>query len=711
MVVEEELEAALPAFSETVTSDIYDQWKSFLQDFEHVLRLAERNEHFRTIVDGVTADQVDKLSELVSVGTEALGTKLLDRIIETGEFERILALPIITFGILRDTADPELVLAWADLAGEGIVSVVKTELYKFTSPSEIGDRETLEKVLALEDSLAIQFLMKLRVEHRRALLRLRTGQTKWLFSELSEDDLTWLLEYFSELQGQATEILVDFVKRDQVLISQLQGSDELRSRFPAVLNLAETSSKFQTILNGTAAGQADKLSKLVAVASEALEPEEFAALIDSGQFEEILALPQNSFEILRVTGNPALVLDWAELAGEALFEVVETGLYVVAAPDAFHGRADLEGVLAIENPVAIQRLMKLEQDKREALLKLSPEEARATLLSDLSEDELSWLAGYLPDLPVLAQQLLAYYVVQEEDLIPKLRESEELQEKFPSVLNLALKIPSFNNILDIKSPKDLGKLSELVVVAEEALDPEQLTEFVASGQFEQVLSLPQVAFEILKSSKDPALVIAWADLAEEDIIRVVSKDLHNMASPDQFRNREELGKALDLQDTEALKWVIQLNQDDRSVLLTSLSVAEVLWLVSFKSDLADDTTVLLARFINRKPALMSELDIESIGQSFKVSQNPEAVLTFLSERTGERATLLPTIAMFTSASELISGDLPNALYLHYYLTQWLILLTALLVLTALTISGWRLFRRPQLLEIWDPIRRPKGGRP
>ena len=86
-------------------------------------------------MDGVTADQVDKLSELVAVGTEALGTEWLDRIIETGEFERILALPKITFEILRDTADPELVLAWADLAGEGIVSVVKTELYKVTSPS------------------------------------------------------------------------------------------------------------------------------------------------------------------------------------------------------------------------------------------------------------------------------------------------------------------------------------------------------------------------------------------------------------------------------------------------------------------------------------------------------------------------------------------------------------------------------------------------
>ena len=1107
VVVENELGEALPALSDSVALDIYYQWKRFLKDFEHVLRLAEKNEHFRTIVDGVTADQVDKLSELVAVGTEALGTELLDRIIETGEFERILALPKITFEILRDTADSELVLAWADFAGEGIVSVVTTEVYKVTSPSNLGDRETLEKVLALEDSLAIQVLMKFKVEVRRALLSLRTEQTKWLLSELSEEDLTWLSEYSSELQGQATKILVDFMIRDQVLISQLQGSGELRSQFPAVLHLAERNSKFQTILNGTAARQVDKLSELVAVASEALEPEETAALIDSGQFEEILALPratfailrekgdpalviewaalageaviqivetglfrvatpsdfstkdslspvialqnyeaitklmlldraardvlielptlqaravlvaltveelswlgeyfreltdreagqvaesilrepgllpklrvsqnlrtkfpgaltladrnqkfreilndisvdeveklsnlvavavdsltpvklatavetgqierifelpeaafvilkekkdpalvlvwadfageevnkvvetdlflvasppdfsgfdalnkvlavedpaairklmqlhqiervvllgletvgarsalialsledlswlalflaelpadekdpiveyilqeqglipllkdnenvrtkfprvlmlslnlprfeefltslsvdeleklselvsaadatmtpeqlaiflesdqlirifsfpQNSFDILRVTGNPALVLEWAGLAGEALFEVVETGLYLVAAPDAFHGRADLERVLAIENPVAIQRLMNLGPDEREALLKLSPEEARATLLSDLSEDALSWLAGYLPDLPVLAQQLLAYYVVREQELIPRLRDSEELQEKFPRVLNLALKIPPFKNILDNEIANDLGKLSELVVVAEEALDPDQLPAFIESGQFEHIFSLPQAAFVILKSSKDPALVIAWADLAGEDIIRVVSTELHNMASPDQFMNREELGKALDIQDPEALKWVLQLKQDDRSFLLTSLTVEMVLWLVSFKSDLSDDNTVMLARFIDQNPALMSELEIESIGQSFKVSQNPEAVLTFLSERTGEPATLLPTITMFTSASELISGDLPNALYLHYYLTQWLIILTALLILTALTISGWWFFRRRQFPEIWDRIRRPKGGRP
>ena len=1102
-IVEEELNNALPEISEPVTIDIFGKWKDFLQRFEHVLRIAEKNERFRAIVDSVTADQVDKLSDLVAIGDEVLGSEWLIRIIETGEFERILVLPNASFEILREKADPVLVLVWADLAGERIVEVVETELFNVASPSELGDRETLEKVLALEDSLAIKKLMKFKVEERTSLLSLPTEQTKWLLSELSEEDLAWLLGYFSELQGKATENVVGFVIRDRVVISELQESGELRSQFPAVLHLAGRNSKFQTILNGTAAGQVDKLSELVAVASEALEPEEIAAFIDSGQFEEILALPratfailrekedpalviewaalageaviqivetglfrvatpsdfsskdslspvialqdyeaitklmlldreerdvlielptlqaravlvaltveelswlsgfireltdreagliaesilrepgllpklkvsenfqtkfpgvltlsdrnqtfkdilndtsvdemekmsnlvavavesltpeqlasevesgqierifalpetafvilkekkdpalvlawadlageevekvvetelyrvaspsdfsgfealnkvltvedpaairklmqlhqiervvllgletvrarsalialsledlswlalflaelpadekdpiveyilqeqglipllkdnenvrtkfprvlmlslnlprfeefltslnvdeleklselvsaadatmtpenlaiflesdqlirifplpQNSFDILRVTGNPALVLEWAGLAGEALFEVVETGLYLVAAPNEFLGRADLERVLAIENPVAIQRLMNLDPDEREALLKLSPEEARATLLSDLSEDALSWLAGYLPDLPALTQQLLAYYVVREQELIPRLRDSEELQEKFPRVLNLALIIPHFRNILDNVSAKDLGKLSELVVVAEEALDPDQLPAFIESGQFEHIFSLPQAAFVILNSSKDPALVIAWADLAGEDIIRVVSTELYKIASPDQFMNREELGKALEIQDPEALKWILQLNQGDRSFLLTSQAVANVLWLVSFKSDLSDDKTVLLAEFIDQYPALMSELDIESIGQSYKESQNPEAVLTFVSERTGDPETLLPTVAMFSSAGDLFSGDLPGPLYLHYYLTQSLILLTIVMVLIALTLSGWWLFRRRQPGDNGEGRRSPK----
>ena len=105
-VVDERLGAALPDLSQSVTLDLFEQWKDFLQDFEHVLRLAEENARFRTIVDGATADQVEKLTELVAIGDEALGAEWLARIIDTGDFESILALPKASFEILREEADP-----------------------------------------------------------------------------------------------------------------------------------------------------------------------------------------------------------------------------------------------------------------------------------------------------------------------------------------------------------------------------------------------------------------------------------------------------------------------------------------------------------------------------------------------------------------------------------------------------------------------------
>ena len=710
-VVDQELDNSMPGISQSVTIEIYRRWKSFLQDFELIMRLAENNASFRTIVNGVTADQVDKLTELVELAVDVLGKEWLNRIIGTGEFERIFALPRASFEILREKSDPELVLAWAELADMRIVSVVETELYKIASPTKVGDRGTLEKILALEEALVIQDLMQKSVDERETLLRLPTIQTKWILAELSKPEVDWLVTYLLEMPTTAQSRLVDFVVRDRDLFSLLQETEGLQSKFVAVLSLAGEYARVEWILNGTTAEQVEKLSLLVEVASEVLDSEQLRAMIESGQFEEILALPQNSFDILRATSNPALVLDWAELAGDAIVQVVETGLYLVAFPAAFPGREELEQVLALEHPIAIQELMQLDQEERDALLRLPSPEAREILLSGFSEEVLSWMAAYLRDLPASGQQLFAKYVVTRPELIPVLRNSKELADKFPRVLNLALTVLNLRDFLENASAKDIEKLTELVVTAEEALDPDQLPAFIESGQIEHIFSLPQAAFEILKSSKDPALVIAWADLAGEDIIRVVSSELYKIASPDQFMNREELGKALDIQDPEALKWVLQLKQDDRSFLLTSLTVEMVLWLVSFKSDLSDDNTVMLARFIGQNPALMSELKIESIGQSFKGSQNPEAVLKFVSARAGESETVWPTVAMFASASDLFSGDLPGAIYLHYYLTQSLILLAVFVVLIALTLSGWKLFRRRQLLEIWDLIRRPKGGRP
>ena len=183
-VVDQELANSMPGISQSVTVEIYRRWRSFLQDFEHVLRLAENNEDFRLLLEDVTPDQVDKLSELVEVTVDVLGIDWLNRLIGTGEFKLIFDLPRASFKILRDTSDPGLVLRWAQVAGVRIVSVVETELYKYASPEMVGGRETLEKILALENTLLIKDLMQKGFEEREVLLGLPTMQTKWILTEL-----------------------------------------------------------------------------------------------------------------------------------------------------------------------------------------------------------------------------------------------------------------------------------------------------------------------------------------------------------------------------------------------------------------------------------------------------------------------------------------------------------------------------------------------
>ena len=86
-VVDQELTNSMPGISQSVTIEIYRRWRSFLQDFEHVLRLAENNEDFRLLLDDVTPDQIDKLSELVELTTDVLGIEWLARIISNGVFK------------------------------------------------------------------------------------------------------------------------------------------------------------------------------------------------------------------------------------------------------------------------------------------------------------------------------------------------------------------------------------------------------------------------------------------------------------------------------------------------------------------------------------------------------------------------------------------------------------------------------------------------
>ncbi len=709
LVVDQELANAMPGISQSVTIEIYRRWRSFLQDFEHVLRLAENNEDFRLLLEDVTPDQVDKLSELVEVTVDVLGIEWLNRLIRSGEFKLIFDLPRASFKILRDTSDPGLVLRWAQVADVRIVGVVETELYKYASPEVVGDRETLEKILALEDSLLIKDLMQKGVEERKALLGLPTAQTKWILSELSSPQSDWVISYLLDLPSSSHGRLVDFLVRDRGLINVLQETEGLQAQFAAVLSLAGDFNEISSILVETPAAEVEKLSLLVNAASEALDAEKLTDMIESGQFKEMLPLPQKAYEILRESGSPTVVLAWAELAGDSIVRVVEKGLHIVSVPEDFSGPEELERVLEIEHVVAIQRLMAMDGKERESLLQLPAEEARSALLSDLSDDELSWLASYLPDLSPSARTIFASKITQMPELVPVLRTSEDLGQRFQRVLELAANIPHLRTILDSVNPDDIAKLSDLVDIAEDSLAPDALPEFFASGQFERILSLPREAFSILEWTENPAVVLEWARLALDAIVEVAETELYKEVDPDHFRNREELDKALALVGSETLTWLIQLEPKTRESVFSLDADPEMIWLHEYGIDLTEQNIVLVAQSIDQKPAMLAELDKESIGQSVKGSKNMEHALSFVSGRVEEPQAWWPTALMLSGAIDVSSGNQPWQLFWHYHQTQSIILMGALLLLVALALSVVWLGRRQRLPKIRDYISRLLGG--
>ena len=237
--VDAEMQATLPELARSVANDVFSEWQDLRLKFPRVLYLARTNSRFQTLLNNSTAAQVDKLAELVALADEKLEPEQLARTIDMGQFERIFSLPQSAFDILQVGGDPDLVIAWADMAGEAIVQVVETELYRIASPSEFRDRKTLERVLALQDPAAIQKLMGLNQVDQDLLLGLPTEQTRSVLMDLSTEDLSWLTIYLAELPLHETNLLVDRILQEPALMSKLRFED-MRQALLESPNIQET---------------------------------------------------------------------------------------------------------------------------------------------------------------------------------------------------------------------------------------------------------------------------------------------------------------------------------------------------------------------------------------------------------------------------------------------------------------------------------------
>lgn len=220
--VDEELRQELPTVARTVSNDVYSTWLEFRRKYTQVLDLADEDPQFHALVESVNAEEVGKLAALVVVVEESMGHDRLLQLIEQGTLEQLLYLPQSSYEVLRTTANPDLVLAWADLTGADLEKLIELEVYKLATPESFSDRADLERVLALDDREAVNEILLLSQVERDVLLTLPRRSLVQLSAVFDPEDLRWLASYIAQMEPRESNLMVERLLRDPSLMDKLQ---------------------------------------------------------------------------------------------------------------------------------------------------------------------------------------------------------------------------------------------------------------------------------------------------------------------------------------------------------------------------------------------------------------------------------------------------------------------------------------------------------
>ncbi len=193
----------------SATADrIIEIWREFRAAHAAALDIAERNADFRSFLDGLRPDELGRLDEVVSLTLPSEGEKgLLDRVRNGTLREAVRGLPDAAMQIARENRSLDNALAWHAVAGDSIEGVVRNGLHRAAAPDAFT-RTSLDRVLALDDPVAVTRIARLDAAPREALFELDPGDLRKLARTLTADELQTLSSYLTGLeQGPRQQVL------------------------------------------------------------------------------------------------------------------------------------------------------------------------------------------------------------------------------------------------------------------------------------------------------------------------------------------------------------------------------------------------------------------------------------------------------------------------------------------------------------------------
>lgn len=206
---------------------VIDIWREFRSAHAEALGLAERNRKFKAFVDSLQPATLPRLDEVVALLLAGEGESGILRRLEDGTLSTAInKLPAPAMDIARETRSVDAGIKWAALAGDSLPKVVELSLYRRTQPDQLS-RASLQRLLALEDQLAIVRLASIDRAARDTLFELNDIDLKSLARSLTEEELSSLSRYLTGLQKGPRERVLQAVAANPARIHALS-SDRVR---------------------------------------------------------------------------------------------------------------------------------------------------------------------------------------------------------------------------------------------------------------------------------------------------------------------------------------------------------------------------------------------------------------------------------------------------------------------------------------------------
>ncbi|MGO9487111.1 MAG: hypothetical protein ACLPX9_21480 [Rhodomicrobium sp.] len=210
---------------------IYSVWLDFKQKYKLLLSLSENSPAFAEVLKDARLAQLSKLGQIVEIlyGSEG-ENRIFERAADGSLNKALLDLNDAGLAIAAERKSLADGLRWTAVAGQDLPRVVDTGIYRWLSPDGLS-HETLEKLLSVNDKIALGRIGNLTPEQRDFVLSLPGGQMRDFARRMSDRELAAFAEYERRLEPGAAKALLRAVTETPGVMQELSGEGLQRAIF------------------------------------------------------------------------------------------------------------------------------------------------------------------------------------------------------------------------------------------------------------------------------------------------------------------------------------------------------------------------------------------------------------------------------------------------------------------------------------------------